>query len=303
MGELGRIAVVQQPKSAAVAIATAQDGVISRRQLLDIGVTHAAIAWWLKTGRLHRIHRGVYALGHPVLSLRGRWIAALLACGAGAALSHRSAGVARRVIDDDQVVIDVTVPQGRGRLEGVRVHRGSRQVERVDGLPVTTMDQTLVDLAAVITDRELERAVDAAIRAGHRVDPSELRGRRGAARFNALARRNHSGHTVTRSELEERFLKVVRAAGLPEPELNVRIEGFEVDAVWREARLIVELDGERFHGQPGVRRRDRRRDALLLLAGWHVVRYGWDDVSRAPAELTALLATIRACAPSPPQTT
>lgn len=271
---------------------------ISRRQLLDLGVGRGSIDWWLQTGRLHRIHRGVYALGHPVVSLRGRWIAALLACGRGSLLSHRSAGVARGVLDDDQAVIDVTAPNARGPLEGVRVHRGRREMTRVDGLPVTTMDQTLADLAAVLTERELERAVDAAIRHGHELHERPRRGKPGAATLTALTRRNDQGHTVTRSALEERFLKAVRRAGLPDPELNVRIEGLEVDAVWRDARLIVELDGARYHDQPGARRADRRRDARLTAAGWRVLRAGWHDVE----ELTELLATMVSCAPSPSPT-
>src|SRR5215208_4212603 len=157
MDEPRPVWAVQQPNEAAVAIATAQDGVISRQQLLDVGLTPAAIKWWVRGGRLHRIHRGVYALGHPVLSLRGRWIAALLACGPNSVLSHRSAGVARGLIEDDQRIIDVTTTGGRGQLDGVRVHRGRRTAMRVDGLPVTTVEQTLLDLAAVLTPRELER--------------------------------------------------------------------------------------------------------------------------------------------------
>ena len=303
MSELGSISRVEHAKSTAVAIATAQDGLISRRQLIDIGFTDDAIRWWVRTGRLHRIHRGVYALGHPVLSLRGRWIAALLACGPSSVLSHRSAGVVHGFIEDGQLIVDVTTTRGRGRLDGVRVHRGRRELVRVDGLPVTMIDRTLVDLASVLTPRELERAVDAAIRKGHPQRAMERRGIRGAASLNALNRRNLSGHTITRSELEERFLRLIRRAGLPDPEMNVDVEGFEVDAVWRGQRVIVELDGDRFHRQPGVRRRDRRRDAALMLAGWHVLRYGWDDVTNAPAELTALLATMPPCAPSPLPTT
>jgi very-short-patch-repair endonuclease len=299
VSELGSISRVEHAKSTAVAIATAQDGVISRRQLIDIGFTDHTIRWWVRTGRLHRIHRGVYALGHPVLSLRGRSIAALLACGPSSVLSHRSAGVVHGLIEDEQRVIDVTTTAGRGRLERVRVHRGRRDVTRVDGLPVTTIDRTLLDLAAVLPARELERAVDAAIRMGHSHATTERRGIKGAASLNALNRRNLNGHTITRSELEERFLRLIRRAGLPDPEMNVDVGGFEVDAVWRDRRVIVELDGDRFHRQPGVRRRDRRRDAALMLAGWHVLRYGWDDVTNAPAELTALLATMSPCAPSP----
>jgi very-short-patch-repair endonuclease len=277
--------------------------VISRWQLIDLGFTDHAIGWWVRTGRLHRIHRGVYALGHPVLSLRGRWIAALLACGRSSVLSHRSAGVLHGLIEDDQLVIDVTSTGGRGRLDGVRVHRARREGVRLDGLPVTTIDRTLVDLASVLSPRQLERAVDEAIRKGHHLTPRRRRGVNGAASLNALTRRNQQGHTVTRSELEERFLRSIRAAGLPEPELNVHVAGFLVDAVWRAANLVVELDGARYHDQPGVARRDRRRDAALTIAGYTVLRYGWDDVGSAPAELTALLATMQPCAPSPPPRT
>jgi very-short-patch-repair endonuclease len=214
-------------------------------------------------------------------------------------LSHRSAGVARGLIEDDQRIIDVTTTGGRGQLDGVRVHRGRRTAMRVDGLPVTTVEQTLLDLAAVLTPRELERVVDQAIRNGHRPPSKQRRGIKGAASLAALNRRNVQGHTVTRSELEERFLKALRAAELPDPELNVYIDGFLVDAVWRDQRVIVELDGERWHDQPGVRRRDRRRDLLLEAAGWRVLRAGWHDLG----DLTALLGTMNPCVPLPPQTT
>jgi very-short-patch-repair endonuclease len=282
----------QHVNQAAVAVTTAQDGAISRRQLLDVGVGRGAIESWLRTGRLHRIHRGVYALGHPVISLRGRWIAALLACGLNSVLSHRSAGVAHGLIEDDQLIIDVTTTGGRGRLEGVRVHRGRRDAARADGLPVTTVERTLLDLAAVLTERGLERAVDAAIRNGHRPPTRRRRGVKGAATLTALSRRNQQGHTITRSELEERFLRTIRRARIPEPDMNTEVAGFLVDAVWREANLVVELDGARYHDQPGVTRRDRRRDAALTIAGYRVLRYGWDDLADAPAELTALLATM-----------
>jgi very-short-patch-repair endonuclease len=299
--------VVQQPNQAAVAVATAQQGVISRSQLLDVGLSAEKVKWWARTGRLHRIHRGVYALGHPVLSLRARWIAALLACGPSSMLSHRSAGVHHGLIEDDQRVIDVTTTGGRGSLQGVRVHRRRLEAARHDGLPVTAIDQTLRDLATQLTARGLERAVDEAHRRGHALSPQNSRGRRGAASLNALAARNLHGHTVTRSELEERFLKLTRNAHLPDPELNIHVETFLVDAVWRHHRLVVELDGARYHDQPGVRASDRRRDAALTIAGWRVVRFGWEDVTaherRTAAELTALLATMPACVPSPPRTT
>jgi very-short-patch-repair endonuclease len=306
VSELRPTSRVQREKQAAVAVATAQEGVIARRQLVDVGLTDHAIGWWVRTGRLHRIHRGVYALGHPVLSLRARWIAALLACGPSSMLSHRSAGVHYGLVEDHQRIIDITTTGGRGSPEGVRVHRRKAETVRHDGLAVTTIDQTLIDLAAQLTPRQLERAVDEAHRRGHRLAKQCLRGRKGAAALNALAARNRQGHTLTRSELE-RFLRLARNAGFPDPELNVDIEGFLVDAVWRDQRVVIELDGARYHDQPGARANDRRRDATLTIAGWRVIRYGWEDVTvheeRTARELTALLATIRLCAPSLPQTT
>jgi very-short-patch-repair endonuclease len=222
-------------------------------------------------------------------------------------LSHRSAGVHHGLIEDDQRIIDISTTGGRGSLQGVRVHRRRLAATRHDGLPVTTVDQTLVDLANELTPRQLERAVDEAHRRGHRLAQEDRRGRTGAASLNALAARNLQGHTLTRSELEERFLKLIRKAGLPGPELNVDIEGFLVDAVWRGQRVVIELDGARYHDQPGVRANDRRRDAALTIAGWRVIRYGWEDITvhaeRTARELTALLATIRPCAPSLLQTT
>jgi very-short-patch-repair endonuclease len=222
-------------------------------------------------------------------------------------LSHGSAGVHHGLIEDGQRVIDITTTGGRGRLEDIRVHRRHLEPIRHDGLPVTGIDQTLVDLATQLTPRQLERATDEAHRKGHHLDHQPRRGRKGAASLNALAARHLQGHTLTRSELEERFLKLTRKAGLPDPELNIHVETFLVDAVWRAPRLVVELDGARFHDQPGARAADRRRDTALTIAGWRVIRYGWADITihehRTAAELTALLATIPACAPSLPTTT
>jgi very-short-patch-repair endonuclease len=222
-------------------------------------------------------------------------------------LSHRSAGVHHGLIEDDQRVIDITTTGGRGSLEAIRVHRRTLDPTRHDGLPVTTVEQTLVDLAGQLTTRQLERAVDEAHRRGHRLAAQDRRGRKGASFLNALAARTLQGHTLTRSELEERFLKLTRGAQIPDPELNASIEGFLVDAVWRDQRVVIELDGARYHDQPGVRADDRRRDAALTIAGWRVIRYGWADIKvhaeRTARELTALLATIPSCAPSLPQTT
>jgi very-short-patch-repair endonuclease len=242
-------------------------------------------------GSLHRLHRGVYAVGHRALSTRGRYMAAVLACGRQAALSHRSAAH----LWDLRAAsgrAEVTMPRGCAGPAGVTVHR-SRMLEARDatvreGIPVTTVARTLLDLAGQLHPRQLATALDRA----ERLDLFDLdavedllvraRGKRGAkALREAIA-----GYRPlnTRSELEVGHWQLLRDAGLPEPELNVLVDGerqtHEVDALWRDRRLIVELDGFAFHRTRQDRARDAYRDADLELAGFRVVRLTWDDVTR-----------------------
>jgi very-short-patch-repair endonuclease len=269
-------------------LADRQHGVVTRADLRALGISENAIDARAKNGRLWRIHRGVYAVGRPTLALRGRFIAAVLSCGPGAALSHVAAGVLQGVLRERGPRIDVTVPGsgGRRRRGVVVIHRGAlpdHEVTVVEGIPVTSPARTFVDLADVLPRRPLERALDEAEYL--RLDLSGLAprpGRRGAALLRELLGRYRAGGTRTRSELEERLLSLCRRRRLPAPEVNATIAGFEADFVWRERRLVVETDGWRAHGTRGAFERDRRRDAELLAGGWRVLRVSYDRLQREP---------------------
>jgi very-short-patch-repair endonuclease len=194
--------------------------------------------------------------------------------------------------------IDVTVPSssGRSRRGAMIVHRsplGTHEVTRKEGIPVTTPTRTMLDLAAVASRRELERAVDEA--AYLRLDLGGLeprRGRRGGAAISRVLAEHRAGTTRTRSELEERVL--CRRADLPAPEVNASVEGFTVDFAWRVQRLIVETDGWQAHGTRAAFERDRRRDADLTTAGWRVLRVTWARVMREPHAVAAQLYSLLA---------
>jgi very-short-patch-repair endonuclease len=282
------------------ALAGRQHGVVSHGQLLACGLTHRAIERRSQAGRLHRIHRGVYAVGHTAGPLRMREAAALLACGDGAALSHRSAGAVWGIVAQLGSAVEVTiVGPDCGARPGVRVRR-ARHIAPEDiavreGLLVTGPARTLLDLAAVLGIRALRRAVNEARVAGL-VDESDLwavldrcRGRRGAPRLRHLLADGH-GPSLTRSEAERRLLELLSADGLPRPETNVRIGRYEVDFLWRAERLVVEVDGFAFHGTRTAFERDRIRDGDLQAAGYAVLRITWRQIVDTPQAALARIA-------------
>jgi hypothetical protein len=228
----------------------------------------------VKRGQLHRLHRAVYAVGHLNLTRNARFMAAVLACGDTAALSHFSAAVLWGVLNDEGK-IHVTAPSDR-RRPGLVVHRAplrTEEVARRAGIAVTNPARTLIDLADVATRRTLERAMDEAEYL--RLDCTGLApryGRRGSGRLTSVLPIHRPGSTRTRSHLEEIFLALCDKHGLPRPEVNVYVEGYECDFVWREQRLIVETDGGVAHGTRRAKRRDPVRDAELMIAGWRVWR-------------------------------
>jgi very-short-patch-repair endonuclease len=256
-------------------LARRQHGVVTHTQLLRLGMSGSAIGVWAKRGRLLRVHRGVYAVGHLALTRNGWFMAAVLAAGDGAALSHFSAAVVWRLLDDRGQLIHVTA-EGRRRVKGVVVHRSPLQGERVrrQGIVVTTPARTLVDLADVVKKRRtLERAFDEAEYL--RLDWQSARarqGRKGSGRLSSVLAVHEPGSTRTLSELEERFLEFCEDHRFPRPAVNCSIEGYLCDFVWRQERLIVETDGARAHGTGRARRRDPVRDADLQIAGWRVMR-------------------------------
>jgi hypothetical protein len=229
-------------------LAARQFGIVARKQLLAMGIGAGAIETRLRRHYLHPLHRGVYAVGHLALVPLAREMAAVLACGHDAAISHRSAAVVWHLLPaSDDAEIDVTVPaRGQRCRPGLRIHGSTRlslqDIQHLRGLPVTAPWRTLVDLADTATDRELERATHEAITRRLinarrlRAELDRYRGRRGVGRLNKLLE-DDGPSTVTRSEAEERFLALVRSAGLPTPEMNVLVHGHEVDFLWREQGL------------------------------------------------------------------
>jgi len=276
-------------------LAGAQHGVVERSQLQRLGLGIAAIDHRLRSGRLHRLYQGVYAVGHRALTLEGRWMAAVMAGGTDAVLSHASAAAAWEFRPVGAGSIHVTVPTnaGRRRRSGIRVHR-STALEPFDttthrAIPITAPARTLIDVAATLKGRPLEQALDRAEQL-RLVDFADLRqriearpGRPGSRALQAVLSRYTAGSTVTRSELEERFLGLCDDHGIPRPETNTRIEGVEIDFAWRDARLVVEVDGYTYHRSPSAFEADRERDVVLALAGWQVLRFTWAQVTRRPA--------------------
>jgi very-short-patch-repair endonuclease len=265
----------KDPLDMAVAdLARRQHGVVSRAQLVAVGLGEDAIDWRVRRGKLHRVHRGVCAVGHLALTRNGRFMAAVLACGEGAALSHFSAAVLWGLLEARGQQIHVTV-EGNRVCRGIVVHRSPLQGERLRrlGIVVTTPARTLVDLADVAPRRTLERAFDEADYL--RLDWESARpkhGRRGSGLLASVLAVHEPGSTRTLSELEELFLAFCDSRGFRRPEVNVSIEGYLCDFVWRDERVIVETDGAQAHGTQRARERDPVRDADLQIAGWRVVR-------------------------------
>jgi very-short-patch-repair endonuclease len=265
------------------AIASRQRGRVTLADLRAAGLTKAQIARQLACGRIIREHRGVFIVGHDAPIPLSREMGALLACGPGSAISHQSAGGALGILPPCSGPVHVTVPAGRrlGR-PGIRVHHAEAlEVRRHHGLPLTSPSRTLQDLAAVLPPADLQRAVAEAHALGL-VRPGELRperGRRGAAKLRAVLEEQDG---FTRSEAERRLLALVRRAGLPRPQTNARVAGFEVDALWRDHGLVVEVDGYATHGHRAAFERDRRRDRALRRAGLQVLRVTWRQLTGEP---------------------
>jgi very-short-patch-repair endonuclease len=249
---------------------------------------------------LHRVHLGVYAVGHTALTRNGRFMAAVFACGDGAALSHFSAAVLWGLLEDRGQLIHVTAP-GRRRSKGIVVHQAPLQGERLRryGIVVTTPARTLVDLADVVRRRRtLERAFDEADYL--RLDWQSAKprhGRRGSGLLASVLAVHEPGTTRTLSEFEEWFIAFSDERGFRRPEVNVSIEGYLCDFVWRDERVIVETDGDQAHGTRRARERDPVRDADLQLAGWLVIRVTSVRFSREPDAVAGQLA--RALTPAP----
>src|SRR4051812_48053499 len=265
---------------AIAALAERQYGVVTRTQLAELGLGRGAVDHRVRLGRLHPLHRGVYAVGQRRLPREARWMAAVLALGGGAVLSHRPAG-AHWEIARWAGLSEVTTPRrGIRSRRGIRVHHALLPPDEVtthDGIPITTVPRTLFDLAAVLPERQVERALNEAevLRRWDELSLDRLLDRHprhvGNSAIRAVLHKRRQGATLTKSELEELFLALIDRAGLPRPELNLLVEGLEVDAVWRDRRVVLELDGRSTHGTAEAFERDRERDRALQVAGWRTV--------------------------------
>jgi very-short-patch-repair endonuclease len=291
-----------------VAVARRRHGIVTRQQLLKLGLGAGALDDRIRRGWLSVVHRGVYLVGGATLTWRAREIAAALACGPPAVVSDRSAACFWRMLAylPDSTTVSVTVPPGPCRARpGIDVHR--RRLERRDyvireAIPVTTPARTILDLAAGGDDEELERAISEGqarrlLSLDGLADQVERNPRRAGTGVLRRALELGGGPAPTRSEAERRMLRLIRSAGLPSPEANVGVGGYEVDFLWRRQRLVVEVDGWRFHSSRRSFERDRVRDAELAAKGLTVVRITWRQLAGAPeavvARIAAALATRR----------
>jgi very-short-patch-repair endonuclease len=285
---------------AVAALADRQHGVVAVWQLLAIGLGEGAIRYRAKVGRLHRIHQGVYAVGYRKLTRQGHRMAAVLACGPDAVLSHRSAA-AHWGIGSASYKTDVTTPQTKQSRTTIRAHTSRlHQEDRTthDSIPITSVARTILDLAAQLSNDELTHLIEDADRRGR----FDLR-----ALDRAIARRPHvkgvarlkavlaayRGPADTRSHLERNFRKLIAKASLPEPQFNVLVAGLTVDVYWPHWKLVVELDGEPYHANPRKFESDRVRDAILQKIDQRVLRVTGDRLDNASNAVLADVLALR----------
>lgn len=278
-------------------IAARQHGVATRVQLLGGGVGEGAIEGRIAKGALRPVHRGVYAVAGRPLGREGQWLAAVLAC-RRAVLSHWDAAELWGIVPPrTSRVTHVCVPRdakSKPRL-GIRVHRATlaAEITKRKGIPATTAARTLLDLSPLLPRRRLERAIDEAtylrlLPAGALAATLERNAdRTGGPALRAALAAHTAGTTRTRSELEERFLALCRSHGLPQPLVNVRVAGLEVDFCWPAQRLIVETDGYAAHQGRQAFERDHERDLLLEAAGYRVRRFTYRQVTADAASVAA----------------
>ena len=262
-------------QTALASIAGRQYGIVTTAQLRGEGLAPATISRWVRQGRLHPVHRGVYALGHRALSLRGRFAAAVLACGEGAAVSHLSAAELWELLRPAGGEVHVSVPtqSGRRTRAGIHIHRCPDLADRAlitrrRGIPVTTPARTIADLESTVEPYLLRRAIRQAELAGHRL---------------AIGVGVHR----TRSDLELDFLALCDRHAIPRPEVNVRAGRHRVDFLWRRARLVVETDSWSYHRGSVAFEDDHERELALRRAGFAVRRFTGRQLERRPDAVAA----------------
>jgi len=283
--------------------------VVARRQLVALGFSSQAIRTLVSRERIHRLHRGVYAVGHPRLRAQGRWTAAVLACGDRALLSHRDAAALHDLRRIGSGKIDVTAPS-RHDLPGIRAHYfrtlHPQDATTVDGIPVTTLGRTYLDLAEILSHGRLIDALEAAQRQD-KLDVGALHaviarnpGRHGIEPLTAALTELGDEPPLLQSPLEQAFRRLISAHHLPRPQFNVYVEGELADVVWPDHRLVVEVDGWEFHRAKRAFGNDRKRDRRLIRVGWRVARFTYDEVTYEPEGVAAELSELLLDGPWPP---
>jgi len=268
-----------------------QHGVVRVPDLRAAGLDSSAASKRRARGVLHRQHPGVYSVGHAVLSREGRWLAAVFAGGIGAVLSHLSAAALWRLIRYVPATPDVLVPHGRRSVEGIHF-RQYRQLHPLDamkyqGIPVTTVARTLVDVTDILEPDDLANVIhEAAYRKRFNLEATRramtrANGRKNLNRLEEAIQAHLNGSAGTRSRNEREFLRLCKAANIPKPLVNTHVLGIEVDCVWPDLKLVAEIDGPG-HARPRSQREDRAVNALLTAAGYTVLR-------GAPREVLAAL--------------
>jgi very-short-patch-repair endonuclease len=279
-------------------IASRQHGVVTRHELLEAGVTPTEIRRRVSRGALIRVHRGVFRVGHQAPSVLARYMAAVMACGDGAVLAGRAAGHLLGLLKRPPSLPEVHTATGR-RVRGIVTHR-MRRSELMDAIcwqriPVTTVPRTVVDLAAALTEDELSHAFHGAV-VRHHTTPDQvetiLKRRHNWPGARKLRRVIWGDIPVTLSRLESRFLERLKAASLPQPEMNRRVDWRYVDCRWPEHRLTVELDSYRYHGTRHAWEQDKEREREARARGDEFRRYTWRDVDEQPEPMLADLRSL-----------
>lgn len=277
-------------------LAEQQHGVVATRQLLELGIGAGVIEGRREGRLLIPVFQGVYALGRTRLSREGRWMAATLACGPGAVLSHRSAGHLWNVCGS-RGAVEVLRRSGGATHRGVQLHQ-TRRLESFEmtvkkGIPVTSLERTALDLAGRMDAKQIERMLVSAYKSGE-LSWSALarvldrcRGRRGAGRLRRIAAEIDPSALETRSVTEVDFLALWRQTSMSHPAVNVLVEGHLVDFLWPREKVIVETDSWGFHGDPGTFERDHQTDVDLIAAGYDVHRTTYKMLERDPGPFIA----------------
>jgi very-short-patch-repair endonuclease len=269
------------------ALARRQYGIVAAWQLHELGVPRHAVQARVRAKRWCVLHRGVWAVGHDALTWRGHLLAAVYACSPGSLASHRAAGALHGLLRSSR--IEVTTSRGRRPRSGMTIHRsrliGEDDRAVVDGIPVTSVARTLVDLADVLTDERLEKAIHQAEILGlfdlDALERASQPGRRGAHRLTRVLASYAPETHLIRSKAEAKLKRLCKAHALPRPQFNVQVHGHEADVYWPEAALILEFDGAATHRTTHAFHADRRRDRALAAEGVQSIRVTWPDLNAA----------------------